>query len=117
LLALPCAVAGLGVAIFHEYLEQIGKLECPAGVFGVGSAPQQSLAVLLLLTIILALPSFTGGGNGRMNLLATCSAIVLGVLFAVAAVKSAPPPVIPEKAYKLPVNEDGCRPPYRSQSQ
>src|SRR4051812_48306347 len=37
LLALPLAAAGFGVAAFHEYLEQNGKLECPTGVFGWGS--------------------------------------------------------------------------------
>jgi disulfide bond formation protein DsbB len=115
LLAVPCAVGGLGVAVFHEYLEQIGKLECPAGVLGLGTAPQQSLAVLLLLSVILAWPSFFGGPNGKGNWVTTGSAIILGALFAVAAVKSAPPPVIPKEPYKLPVDEDGCRPPYRPQ--
>src|SRR5713226_276723 len=43
LLALPLVVGGLGVAVFHEYLELTGKLECPAGVMGVGTSPQQSL--------------------------------------------------------------------------
>src|SRR5262249_45325113 len=47
LLALPLVVAGLGVAAFHVYLEMTGKLECPAGVMGVGTAPQQSRAVLV----------------------------------------------------------------------
>jgi hypothetical protein len=37
---LPLAVAGLGVALFHEYLELTGKLECPSGVMGVGTAPR-----------------------------------------------------------------------------
>src|SRR4051794_38984608 len=32
LLAVPVAVAGLGVAVFHVYLEAAGKLECPRGV-------------------------------------------------------------------------------------
>src|SRR5436853_4078529 len=40
LLTLPLAVAGLGVAVFHVYLELTGKLECPAGVLGIGTAPQ-----------------------------------------------------------------------------
>jgi disulfide bond formation protein DsbB len=126
LLALPCAVGGLGVAVFHEYLEQIGKLECPAGILGLGTAPQQSLAVLLLLSVILAWPSFFRGPNGRVNwarridaallkAASTFSALILGGVFALAAVKSAPPPVIPKEPYKLPVNEDGCRPPYHPQ--
>ncbi|MCH8830219.1 MAG: disulfide bond formation protein B, partial [Planctomycetes bacterium] len=37
LLALPAAVGGLGVALFHEYLELAGKLECPDGILGVGT--------------------------------------------------------------------------------
>src|SRR5262245_58264254 len=34
LLVLPLALAGLGVAGFHVYLEQTGRLECPKGLFG-----------------------------------------------------------------------------------
>ncbi len=40
LLALPVATAGLGVAMFHAFLEEKGTLECPAGIFGLGTAPQ-----------------------------------------------------------------------------
>src|SRR5262249_12993545 len=54
LLVLPLAVAGLGVALFHVYLETAGKLECPEGVLGWGTAPQQSLAVFVVLTALLA---------------------------------------------------------------
>src|SRR5437773_6682356 len=43
LLALPLAVGALVVVVWHEYLEQTGRLECPHGVLGVGTAPQQSL--------------------------------------------------------------------------
>src|SRR5262245_49152775 len=32
LLALPLAVAGLSVSVFHVYLESTGKLECPKGI-------------------------------------------------------------------------------------
>src|SRR5437868_771556 len=44
-LTLPLAVGGLAVAVFHCYLEAAGRLECPAGVLALGSAPQQSLAI------------------------------------------------------------------------
>src|SRR5438445_12421800 len=37
LLALPLAVAFLGVALFHVSLELRGKLECPSGLPGLGS--------------------------------------------------------------------------------
>src|ERR687886_605295 len=49
LLALPLATAGLGVALFHVSLEVRGKLECPRGVLGLGTAPQQSLAAFALV--------------------------------------------------------------------
>src|SRR5262249_29122750 len=51
-LALPLVVGALGVAVFHVYLERTGKLECPAGVMGIGTAPQQSLAVLIVLLVL-----------------------------------------------------------------
>ena len=61
LLALPAAAAATAVAAFHVYLESIGKLECPAGLFGIGTAPQQSLPVLALLTGALLLGALAGG--------------------------------------------------------
>ncbi len=115
MLALPCAVGGLGVALFHEYLEQAGKLECPAGVLGLGTAPQQSLAALLLLSVTLTGLSFAGRDKGGMYLVSTGAAIILGALFAVAAVRSAPPmPDPPLKPYQQ--SPDVCRPPYRPQA-
>src|SRR5258707_453737 len=53
LFALPLAALGMGVAGYHVWLEATGKLECPMGLLGLGSAPQQSLAALSLLTMIL----------------------------------------------------------------
>jgi disulfide bond formation protein DsbB len=110
LLALPCAVGGLGVAVFHEYLEQTGKLECPAGILGLGTAPQQSLGVLVLLTIVLILGLVRGGNHGGRKFVSTGGAIILGVLFAFAAVRSAAPAKIPQEPYKETL--DICRPPY-----
>ncbi len=57
LLALPLAVGGLGVAAFHVYLVAVGKLECPAGIAAIGTAPHQALAVyvLILLPIVYGL--------------------------------------------------------------
>jgi disulfide bond formation protein DsbB len=109
LMALPCGVGGLGVAIFHEYLEQIGKLECPAGIMGLGTAPQQSLAVFVVLSAILTWRSLVGGPTGGIRLGWTGIAVILGVLFAVAAVKSAPPMPDP-KPHDYPLNM--CQPPY-----
>src|SRR5262249_24775068 len=58
--ALPLAVGGLGVAGFHVYLEGAGKLECPRGLFGLGTAPEQSLAALALLTAVLLAGALSG---------------------------------------------------------
>jgi len=54
LLALPLAIGGATVAGFHVYLVTVGKLECPAGIAGISTAPHQSLAayVLILLPIL-----------------------------------------------------------------
>src|SRR5262245_27050363 len=108
LLALPLAVGGFGVAAFHVYLELTGKLECPAGVFGWGTAPQQSLAALAVLLALLGVGAVRGGPFGA----AAAGAVVLGALLAVASVVSAPPPPqAPAKPYEQA--PDVCRPPYR----
>jgi disulfide bond formation protein DsbB len=61
LAVLPLAIGGWGVALFHVWLgwtywprqETTWYLACPAGVYGLGTAPQQSLAVFTLLVITL----------------------------------------------------------------
>ena len=111
LLALPLAAAGLGVALFHVSLEARGRLECPAGILGAGSAPQQSLAALALLFVLVAADAVRqrrGSGWG-----AVLGAVGLGVLFTAASVGSVPAPKKPDKPYdpeKQPLV--GCRVPY-----
>jgi disulfide bond formation protein DsbB len=68
-LALPAAVAGLGVAVFHVWLEVSGTLECPHGVFGLGTAPQQSLAIFVLLLIPQAIAAFRQRRSGDFGAL------------------------------------------------
>lgn len=111
LLALPLVVAGIGVALFHVYLELTAKLECPAGVMGMGTAPQQSLAALALLLIVVVIGIVQGGDAPWF---AALGAVVLGLLLAVGSVVSAPPmPPVPTKAYATPL--DMCRPPFHQQ--
>jgi disulfide bond formation protein DsbB len=113
LLALPLAVAGFGVAVFHEYLELTGRLECPAGVMGIGTSPQQSLAALTVLLVLVAVGVVRSGNVGDVHLLAAMAAVVLGLLLAWGAVASSPPmPPAPTRAYETP--HDICRPPFRS---
>lgn len=42
ILALPLAIAGLGVALIHNVLIWSGVLVCPLGILGLGTAPLQS---------------------------------------------------------------------------
>jgi disulfide bond formation protein DsbB len=113
LLALPLGAAGLGVAVFHNYLELGEKLECPQGLAGLGTAPQQSLIATGLVVAFLIAGAAAGArsapyGRGR-NIVA---ALLIGVLAAALSIASAPPmPPAPAKPYETPF--DMCRPPFR----
>ena len=110
LLALPLITGGLGVAAFHEYLELTGKLECPKGIFDLGTAPQQSLALFIIVLLLLLISLLRGDGANSLRII---SGLILGLLLAGATIKSAPPmPPTPTKAYDQPL--DVCRPPYRA---
>lgn len=114
LVSLPLAVAGLGVAAFHVFLELNNVLECPAGLFNLGSAPQQSLAAFLIATVLI------GVAIARCSLVkewpVTCLlAVFVGIFFSGVAIKSAPRlPKAPSEPYTAPL--DGCRPIYSPQS-
>lgn len=110
LLALPLAVGGLAVCGFHEYLEQAGRLECPAGLLGWGTAPQQALAAQALLVGVL-LGAVIGTGQ-HANVWSVVGALAFGALMAWGAIASAPPmQAAPNEPY--PQRLDVCRPPYR----
>jgi hypothetical protein len=110
LLALQLVVAGMGVAVFHEFLELTGKLECPTAILGIGTAPQQSLAVLTLLLIVVSWGIVRSRDNAAVAL-PVIGAVVLGSLLAWGAVASSPPmPPTPTRAYETPL--DMCRPPF-----
>jgi disulfide bond formation protein DsbB len=110
-LALPLAVAGLGVACFHVFLEVRGILECPTGFFGIGTAPKQSLAILVLITGFLM-----AGLCGQPGCVpAIGSSLVVGALLALAASTSNPPPQpAPTRPYSESERIEICRPPYRA---
>jgi hypothetical protein len=114
LLALPLAVGALGVAVFHVYLELTDKLECPAGIMGIGTSPQQSLAALTVLLVLVVVGVVRSGNVGESQRLAAVAAVVLGLMLAWGSVLSSPPmPPAPMKAYETPL--DVCRPPFRPQ--
>jgi hypothetical protein len=114
LLALPLVVAALGVAVFQVYLELTSKLECPAGVMGFGSAPQQSLVVLVVLIVVVAVGIVFSRKVGEARPAAAWAAVVLGLLLAWGAVASSPPmPPAPTQPYTTSL--DICRPPFHPQ--
>lgn len=109
LVCLPLAVAGLGVAAFHEYLVLAGKLECPLAILGLGTAPAQSLAVFIALTVAVGIGAL---GIGAIRSLGPAAAAVgLGLAMAWGSIASAPPmPPAPTKPYDQPL--EMCRPPF-----
>ena len=108
LLCLPLAVTGLGVAAYHEYLVVAGHLECPQGLFGLGTSPIQSMALFIALAISIGL-------GARWTIPAVAGSIALGLALAWGCLASAPPmPPAPVKPYDQP--PEICRPPYRPTS-
>ncbi len=113
LLTLPLAAGGLGVAGFHVYLELNGTLECPQGLFALGTPPKQSLVAFVLLTALLVLAILSEGAEKGTLSMVLLGTIVLGGVFAAASVLSAPPlPPEPTKAYP-PHSLDMCRRPFQ----
>lgn len=112
LVALPLAVAGLAVAAFHTSLEYRGILECPTGVFGLGSAPQQSLSIFLVITVLLLLDVIQSWSRGLVGVGGLLLALVLAAGMGWASCRTNPPlPKAPAQPY--PDKLDICRPPYR----
>ena len=115
LLSVPLAWAGLGVAAFHEYLVLTGVLECPPALFGIGTAPAQSLVVFIGLAIAVTGGAWCGRHESpRQRACTLFVAVMLGAVMEGACVKSAPPlPKVPAVAYD-PVKDplDMCRRPF-----
>jgi disulfide bond formation protein DsbB len=113
-IVLPLAVAGLGVAGFHVYLETTKTLECPPGLFGLWTIPGQSLIAFGAMSLALVLGLTAGPSERSVGSLMALAALVLGAAFALAAIKGSPP-LPPERTTPYdPVKEpvDGCRRPY-----
>lgn len=109
-LALPVATGGLGVAAYHVWLEASGALECPRGLFGVGTAPAQSLAGFAVLTLVLLSETSQDlrPGGGWASSVGT---MVLGLALAGGCVLTAQPlPAGPAAAYQDAPKT--CRRPY-----
>jgi len=117
LLVLPLVVAGLGVAAFHVRLELTGRLECPGGLLGIGTAPKQSLAMFAVLLGVVGWGTARSRHDRASHRLASVgAAVAIGLLLAVGAIVSAPPlPPTPAKAYAGAF--DMCRPPFPEQQE
>ena len=117
LLSVPLTWAGLGVAAFHEYLVLTGVLECPPALFGIGTAPAQSLVVFLALAAAVTGGAWCGRQESpRQRACTLFVAVMLGAVMVGACVKSAPPlPPVPAAAYD-PVKQplDTCRRPFNA---
>jgi len=117
LLSVPLAWAGLGVAAFHEYLVMTGNLQCPQGLFGIGTAPAQSLAIFLGLTVAVSGGAWCGRHESRrQGTSSLVAAVLLGFVLAGSCVRSSPPlPPLPTAAYD-PVKQplDTCRRPFNA---
>jgi disulfide bond formation protein DsbB len=114
LLSVPLTVGGIVVAGFHEYLVLSGTLECPDGIYGLGSSPAQSLALFVILTAIVLFGAFQGRHFVTLGLGSIVGAAVLGALLGYACIASSPPlPAAPTKPYADALVT--CRPPCRGE--
>jgi disulfide bond formation protein DsbB len=95
LFALPSAMGGFAVAVFHVNLVRTGALECPNGFFDLGVAPLQSLVVFVLLLAVLAGDMIQARKAGFGIPAIGLGASLLGLVFAVALIYSGPPPPNP----------------------
>jgi disulfide bond formation protein DsbB len=100
-LALPAAFAGTGVAVWHSYLDATGVLECPAGISGFLTAPQESLIMFVLLMALLLGDLF----HQQKYVVQGIGAILLGVVFCTTSIKATPA----KMTEPHPAPLDGCR--------
>jgi disulfide bond formation protein DsbB len=98
LLALPLAVAGLGVALIHSNLVWTEVLACPLGIFALGSAPFQSLIAYAVVTALLLPGAFHRSASPVPAVPRTVGLVALGLAFTLFSVLSSPklPPFNPK---------------------
>jgi disulfide bond formation protein DsbB len=77
-LALAPVAAGLGVAGYHAYLVHTGRMVCPDGVLGLGTAPDQSLASFVLVAAAALLGVVTAPQRGGRLALGVALSVVVG---------------------------------------
>jgi disulfide bond formation protein DsbB len=117
LLTFPLHIMGFGIAAFHSWLVYHSILECPKGLFGLGTAPYQSLVLFILLTVPLLAGAWPAARLSRSGSLPTWLIILLlgGVLVYLCKAGSPPLPEPPVKPYENPA--DTCRRPFTAKSE
>jgi disulfide bond formation protein DsbB len=103
-MAMPIAVAALGIGGIQVFLEYTGKLECPKGIMDVGSAPQQAVVAEAILLLFLLL-------SARTRAAAAFTSIVMGAVVAWLLFATSPKLEVPTKAYN-PGKLTKCRVPF-----
>ncbi|MCS7016997.1 MAG: disulfide bond formation protein B [Gemmatales bacterium] len=94
-LALPLSVGGLTVALFHVSKEWQQAMVCPLGLFGWGTAPQQSATLFTLITMLLVVSILSGAGRQvwlPRGVPAVVILAVLGLAIAFGMIRTGPPP-------------------------
>jgi len=107
--ALPMVVGGFGVSVFHVYLELSKTLDCPVGLLGLATAPQQSFGMYVLLVISV----LAAGLAARVKPGFFLAGGLLGVVFAVlSCVSNGPLPSTPNPKFDDVGNRVviGCEP-------
>lgn len=100
-LALPTAVAGGAIAGWHTYLDWTRVLECPAGITGALTAPQESVLAFALLVALLLGDLF----HRKTYVMQGVGAILLGVVFCTTCIRG-----VHDKPMDPTSNPpDGCR--------
>jgi len=108
-MALPLAIAGVGIAGYHSFLVYTEKLECPTGLLEFYSAPYQSLAALAVLTLLLLIDAVRNTSGGSFGVFTILLAVILGGGAAYGGYRTvAYPPPPSQEAYEKP--PDICRP-------
>jgi len=116
MVALPLAVAGVGVAGFHVWLGWTAwprqgadwYLACPAGIEGIGTAPQQSFAAFALITAVLLIGAVGEVGTSGRGGAALFVAVALGAGAAYASLAANPRMADPKPLPEKPL--DTCQP-------
>jgi hypothetical protein len=114
--ALPLAVAGLGVAGFHVWLGWTAwprdgatwYLACPKGIEGIGTAPQQSFAAFALVTAVLLIGAVGEVGASGRGGAALIVALLVGGGAAYGALAANPPMPDPKPLPAAPLTT--CQP-------